>query len=66
MCGPRGAQVDWIEVQSYLELMLYFEGVAVQTDVQARPHLVDTAILYAQCCSSSAAMSEAPAACSHN
>eukprot|EP00974_Lingulodinium_polyedra_P012774 1237996-Lingulodinium_polyedra.AAC.1 len=44
----EGIQVEWQESEDFMAWMLMMEQAAVQTDIQVKPHICDTAILYRQ------------------
>ena len=41
-----GVQVEWVDMDSYMDYMLYCEGAAVQQAVSVAPHIVDTAMMF--------------------
>ena len=48
----KGVQVEWVEFPDYMSFMIYCEGIAVQTDVVVKPHILDTALMFLGFCKS--------------
>ena len=48
----EGVQVEWSEFPDYMSYMVYYEGAAVQGEVNLKPHIIDTAMLYLGFCDS--------------
>ena len=48
----KGVQVEWVEFDDYMSYMIYCEGIAVQSDVVVKPHILDTALMFLGFCKS--------------
>ena len=45
-----GVQVEWMEFEDYMSFMIYYEGIAVQGEVDVKPHIIDTALMLISFC----------------
>ena len=49
-----GIQVEWMEFDDYMSYMIYCEGVAVQSEVVVKPHILDIVLMFLGFCKVSA------------
>ena len=52
MVFEKGIQVEWMEFDDYMSYMIYCEGIAVQSEVVVKPHILDTALMFLGFCKS--------------
>jgi len=46
MVFEKGIQVEWMEFDDYMSYMIYCEGIAVQSEVVMKPHILATALMF--------------------
>ena len=50
MVFEKGIQVEWMEFDDYMSYMIYCEGIAVQSEVAMKPHILATALMFLGFC----------------
>ena len=46
MVFEKRIQVECMEFDDYMSYMIYCDGVAVQSEVVMKPHILDTALMF--------------------